>query len=246
MLPDLVNARGERLDFSFHPGAAGRRDLLAIGHGVTGNKDRPFAGALARAAAANGIAALRFSFAGNGASQGRFEEATVTKEVEDLRALLAALADWRVAYAGHSMGAAVGLLCAASDARIELLVSLAGMLDCASFCERKFGHLTPGGDCMWDEPECPLSAEFVRDMQRLGNLAPVAARVRVPWLLVHGTADEVVPLEDAETALAGAPGPARLVVLSGADHVFSGSAMPAMTDAVVSWLDERFAELARA
>ena len=42
------------------------RSLVVIGHGVTGNKERPWALALSAALQAAGISSLRFSFAGNG------------------------------------------------------------------------------------------------------------------------------------------------------------------------------------
>ena len=55
-----------------------------IGHGVTGHKDRPFLIALAEGLAAAGLAALRLSFSGNAGSEGRFVDATITKEVPDV------------------------------------------------------------------------------------------------------------------------------------------------------------------
>ena len=85
MFGDIANSEGERLDYSFHEGSAGSRDVVVIGHGVTGNKDRPFVIALAEGLAAAGINALRFSFADNGDSGGRFVDATISKEVEDAK-----------------------------------------------------------------------------------------------------------------------------------------------------------------
>jgi acetyl esterase/lipase len=48
-----------------------------------------------------------------------------------------------------------------------------------------------------------------------------------PFLLVHGSADRVVPLEQSEqlaAALVSAGGQAELVVVPGADHIFAGHA----------------------
>ena len=72
MFGTIRNPSGEVLDYTFHAGTAGSRHIAVLGHGVTGNKDRPFVVALAEGLAAAGIHALRFSFAGNGASEGRF------------------------------------------------------------------------------------------------------------------------------------------------------------------------------
>ncbi len=88
------------------------------------------------------------SFAGNGESEGRFEDVTPTKEAADLGSVLDALEAWgvqHVAYVGHSMGGAVGVLRASVDPRIEALVSLAGMFHVHAFMQRTFGHLVPAG-----------------------------------------------------------------------------------------------------
>ena len=111
MIGTIVNPHGETLDYTFHEGAANARDVLVVGHGVTGNKDRPFVVALAEAVAAEGVSVLRFSFAGNGGSGGRFGDCTISKEVEDLKAVLRSVEaqGLRATYAGHSMGGAVGV-----------------------------------------------------------------------------------------------------------------------------------------
>ena len=172
MIPEIRNSQGERLDHTFHPGSEGCRDLIVIGHGVTGNKDRPALVALSEALSSAGIPSLRISFSGNGESEGRFEDSTISKEVADLGCVLDALDDWRVGYAGHSMGGAVGVLRAASDDRIQTLVSLAGMVDTAEFFERKFGALTPDEGHMWDIPECPLSGAYADDMRAISTVTP--------------------------------------------------------------------------
>ena len=149
-----------------------------------------------------------------------------------------------MAYVGHSMGGAVGVLRAAQDSRIRLLVSLAGMVHTHDFAQRKFGELTPGAGFMWDKPECPLSQEYVDDMKALDSVLPQAGKITCPWLLVHGTDDTVVPMRDAIDARNAAGGRPELVELAGADHVFSDGATPAMVAAVVPWLDRTFGELA--
>ena len=90
--------------------------LVVIGHGVTSHWDRPWQTELSAALSQAGIASVLVSFAGNGASEGRFEDVTPTKEVADLGSVLDALQAWGVLalmYAGHSMGGAVGAIRAA-------------------------------------------------------------------------------------------------------------------------------------
>lgn len=235
---EIRNRYGERLDFSYHPGAAELSTLVVLGHGVTGNKDRPLLVELANLLAQTGIHALRFSFSGNGNSEGRFADSTVSKEVEDLGSVLDALPGWRVGYAGHSMGAAVGVLRASNDSRIKFLISLAGMAHTAAFAQREFSGVTPGAGCMWDKPECPLSQAYLGDMARVNSVTNAARQIRVPWLFVHGLADDVVPPQDSRDLFAVATEPKRLVELHEADHVFSDHHARAMASAVVAWMRE--------
>ena len=48
MVEKIKNQYLERLDHTFHPGALDNH-IAVLGHGVTGNKDRPFVVALAQA-----------------------------------------------------------------------------------------------------------------------------------------------------------------------------------------------------
>lgn len=252
---EIRNAEGERLDYSWHaPGGGGEaageasaRPVVVIGHGVTANKDRAWAVTLATALAEAGFPELRFSFAGNGGSEGDFGESCPSKEVDDLGAVLDALQSegllppgatdhGRVVYVGHSMGAAVGVLRAARDPRIAWLVSLGGMVDTADFAQRKFGHQRPG-DLMWDKPECPLSERFLADMRAVESVQGQAATLEIPWLLVHGEEDTVVPPEESARLAAQAPaGQRTLHLIPGADHVFSAAGEAPMVSAVTAWL----------
>lgn len=241
MFGEIKNRHGERLDYTFHVGEKNSKKIVVLGHGVTGNKDRPFIVALAEGLARAGLPTLRISFSGNGASGGKFAESTISKEVEDLGVVLDALKGFAVAYAGHSMGAAVGVLRTSRDARIRLLISLASMVHTRAFAQREFGSVKPGAGCMWDEPACPLSQIFVDDMARIGDVLDSANNVKVPWLLVHGIEDDVVPIQDSRDIFDRANEPKELIEIPGASHVFAGDAAPVMIGKVVPWVQARLA-----
>lgn len=220
----LTNQAGEALDFTDQP--ATRDDVLVIiGHGVTANKDRPHLVTMANELARRGIPSVRFSFAGNGDSEGKFEDCTISKEVEDLTAVLDQLqsGDRKLAYVGHSMGGAVGAITAARDERIKAMVSLAGMVDTERFYEDEFGDETPGNGFMWDDENHPLSTDFRDDMMRIGSTLDAVKEVRCPWIFIHGDADDVVFPEDSEDAHAAAKCEKELVILDGYTHSFSES-----------------------
>ena len=236
----ITNSKGETLDYTFHNPGNQSRDILIIGHGVTGNKDRPFVIALAEAVASEGMAVLRFSFSGNGSSGGDFRECTISKEIEDLNAVVTAAVNngYRVTYAGHSMGGAVGVLAAARDERIKHLISLAGMVNTKDFYDREFGEETPDEGCMWEEQSCPLSSTYKNDMYEIGSVVSRASEVKVPWLLIHGDADDVVPIEDSRQIFAQANDPKKIIEIPGANHLFSESGFAAMSEAVIDWIGE--------
>ena len=236
MFGEIRNKNGEKLDYAFHIGNAESKYIIVLGHGVTGNKDRPFLVALAHALEAEGINVLRFSFAGNGNSEGRFEDATITKEVDDLGSLLDALNEYTICYAGHSMGGAVGVLRASTDARIQHLISLAGMVDTKGFAQREFGDVTPDKGNMWDDPDCPLSSAYMDDLTAIDTVGDRASQISIPWLLIHGEEDDVVPIEDSLAIYLLSNDPTEMIRLRGADHVFSGQATPVMIKAVIEWI----------
>lgn len=241
MFGEIKNLQGERIDHTFHQGDANSKNLVILGHGVTGNKDRPFLVTLATALAAAGVNTLRISFAGNGASGGRFVDATISKEVADLGSVLDACAGWNVCYIGHSMGGAVGVLRTSQDARIRLLVSLAGMVRTAAFAQREFGTVKPGAGCMWDDEACSLSQAYMDDLASIGTVLDAAPKVKVPWLLVHGSEDDVVPIQDSKDILIRAGNDVKFVALHGSNHVFAGDHTAPMVEAVVAWVKGRFA-----
>ena len=60
MFGKIVNKQGENIDYTLHAGNSQGREVVVIGHGVTGNKDRPFLVDLADSIASSGIHVLRF------------------------------------------------------------------------------------------------------------------------------------------------------------------------------------------
>jgi pimeloyl-ACP methyl ester carboxylesterase len=236
----IYNPDGERLDVAFH-GGTNPGVLVVLGHGVTGNKDRPLLIALASGLAAKGWPCLRISFSGNGDSEGSFGESTISKEIGDLRAVLETIPqEKRITYVGHSMGAAVGVLTAATGMSIQALVSLAGMTHTDDFVKREFGEVEPGKGCMWEDEDCPLSQAFVNDLEEIGDTLEAAEKVRQPWLLVHGTADDVVPIKDSKDAFGAAGGRKELLEIPDAGHVFGEDSFPRIILAVDDFLRECF------
>lgn len=233
---NIQNRVGDCIDHTFHPGC--RADaLVVIGHGVTGNKDRPQLVALAEGLSKRGWPCLRFSFSGNGESGGRFEDSCITKEVGDLQAVLDLVpVDVRVAYAGHSMGAAVGVLTAARDLRIRGLILLAGMTHTAAFLAREFSDVVPGEGLMWDDEDCPLSQKFADDLNSIHDTLAAAEALTQPCLFIHGGADDVVPIRDSRDACEAVTCEKEFVEIPHAGHSFGECNFERLVDVADTWL----------
>ena len=238
---EIINIHQEKIDYKFHVGSEHNYHLLIIGHGVTGDMDHPHLLKLAEEVSKQGMSVLRFSFSGNGHSGGQFELCRISKEIQDLQCILSAViaSGWRPIYAGHNMGGAVGALTAAVDPRIELLISLAGMVETEKFCKNEFGMIIPGKGNMWDNAQCPLSQEFVNEMLQIKSVLPRASGIQIPWLLIHGTNDDVVPISESQSLILNFEKTRELVEIDGADHLFSGTAINVVTDSVVDWLGRK-------
>ncbi len=238
MNASITNAQGEEIDYSYQQADSNSPSewLYVIGHGVTGNKDRPIVLDSAKALNAAGFDTLSFSFAGNGGSQGRFQDSTISKEMGDLSAVLDAVADRKIAYAGHSMGAAVGVLVASKNSCIQRLVSLAGMVDTKKFAETEFGEETPDQGVMWEEESCPLSKDFMTDLcETISSVFESTKSIQVPWLLVHGSEDDVVLIADSKSVAALGKENVSFVEIEGGDHSFNDAARGPALEALVSW-----------
>lgn len=242
----IQNPQGEQLDYAFHGDGQNKNRIVLIGHGVTGDKDRPWAVALGEALTEAGVNALRFSFSGNGQSQGEFRQSTISKEVEDLAAVINAVEQAgykKIGYAGHSMGGAVGVIQAATDSRLKFLISLSGMVHTAQFTQVEFGDQTPDEGFMWDEKDFPLSRAYVDDLTNIDTLLPLGAQIDIPWLLVHGCEDDVVPIAESReifnqtlTGHNDSDNKRQLVELPDCNHVFADDALPGMIHAVIQWM----------
>lgn len=70
--------------------------------------------------------------------------------------------------------------------------------------------------------------------------APLPPAPGCPWLVVHGTADDVVDYEETRSLLRQYQPPPRLHTMDGAGHYFHGQ-LTELTAAVLPFVQERFA-----
>jgi putative redox protein len=218
------SSRASSLSGVLHHPAAGKPQGAAIlCHGMESNKNSEKLVFLARKLAEQGVLALRFDFSYVGESSGKFEDITYSGEVDDLKAAYRFIQQRRpgkTAIFGSSMGGTVALLFAADERETAALVTLAAPVHPEKFPQRV---LTAVQLRDWRERGFTLfngqrlNASLLEDLERL-NVPETARHIVCPVLILHGDADQIVPVEEAYELHACLTGRKRLSVLQGADH----------------------------
>lgn len=195
---------------------------IVVFHGNAGNRaDRT---ALAEALAGRGIAVLLVDYRGYGGNPGSPSESGLAADARAAVGYVGSRSDVdpsRVAYFGESLGAAVAVSLAEQlpPAALLLRSPFTSLADAAS----THYPLLPMSLLLWDE---------------YPNLETIAS-INVPTLIVAGSADSIVPVEQSRALFAAAPGPKRLVVIDGADHNdLALTAGEELVDAIVALLAE--------
>jgi hypothetical protein len=88
---------------------------------------------------------------------------------------------------------------------------------------------------MLQRPRRPLTQQLVDDLTAIESELRYARSIAVPWLLVHGSRDEIVRVQDSAdmVAAAGDEHPPTFVELPGIDYSFTGAGIAPMARVVV-------------
>ena len=225
------------------------RPTVVICHGFKGFMSWGFFPSLANLLAARGFGVVRFNYSGSGQAPGddrvsdldAFRQNTHGLERVETLAVIDALGGVigagrvdpdRVGLVGHSRGGGAALLAAAEPSmasRVRALVTWASVGtfdryddDAKARWRRDEGWTIVNGRTgqslvMGLDLLNEIDAES-RDGGTL-DLEAAAARYTAPWLIVHGSDDEAVAVDDAHR-LAAASNDAKLHIIEGAGHTF--------------------------
>ncbi|MCZ4511256.1 alpha/beta fold hydrolase [Streptomyces sp. ActVer] len=210
--------------------------VLVHGGGVT-REEGGFFTRLAGGLADAGIASLRFDLRGHGESEGRQEELTLSTILNDIRIMLAhvhkATQAEQITLLGASFG---GGICAYYAAKrpneVTRLVLFNPQLD--------YKRRTIDSRPYWTDDV--ISEEAAQELNERGALQftptlrhgrPILnevfwlnphealGEVQAPTLIVHGTADTLVPYESSRVAVEQFTAPVELVPVEGSQHGFA-------------------------
>ncbi|WP_265563558.1 bifunctional alpha/beta hydrolase/OsmC family protein [Sphingomicrobium arenosum] len=218
---------GHRLDGRLErPRYVSPRAVAIFAHCFTCGKDSRGATLITRALAAEGIAVLRFDFAGLGGSEGDF--ASFATQVADLEAAAGALRDAGLPPSlliGHSLGGAAVI---AAAGRIEGVRAVA-TIGAPSDTDHVLHHLGDKIEEIEVEGEATVhiggrdfcvKKDFIEETR--GALqAERLAHLDHPLLVMHSPTDELVGIEHARAIFEAAKHPKSFVSLDDADHLLT-------------------------
>lgn len=208
-------ADGFQLKGTLHLPAADNPPVVIGCHGLLSDRSSPKQIALAEACNALGLAFFRFDHRGCGESAGRLEAVTSLEgRASDLLHAIRLLESRpglgkQIGLFGSSMGGAVCLR-VASEREVAAVVTFAAPV-------RSLPLKRPSRPDA--SPERRRIASVLREAFELGG---TLGRVR-NILVVHGEADELVPLTHAHEIVDQAGNPKRLLVQKGGDHLMSAA-----------------------
>ena len=233
---DGLCIRGERYV------AAEQTGTVFVCHGFKGFAHWGFFPYLAQSLADSGLTAITFDFSGSGIGPDResytqpeaFASNTFSREQEDLDNIVdyARRRKWidgKFGMFGHSRGGGAAILYAgAPDSDVGALVTWASIShvqrwkpeDTLEWRKRGFVEITNTrtGEILL------LGTDLLDEVEAHGatkvNIEAAAGKIRVPWLIVHGTADETVPIAEGKRLHELSPGVSTLRLIEGGDHAF--------------------------
>lgn len=231
------------------PEGAGPHPAVALLHGFGGNHMEPRAifTRTARRLASSGITALRFDFRGSGDSEGAFRDASIESEVSDARTGLRFLGEQpevdaeRLGLVGLSLGGMIAARTAGEGRHVRALVLWSpvahlGELFATEATEERARELLSEGYVDFGGLE--VGMDLVRQATETDPVAALDGYAD-PVLVIHGTADELVPAEHGQRYKAALGDRADLELVEGADHVYS--AVPwerQVMERTTAWLTE--------
>jgi uncharacterized protein len=247
----FLNYLGERLFGTHHRPDAPSEYGVVLGHCFTCTRHTGILREAGARLTTAGFHVLRFDFSGNGQSEGVFIETSYSKYITEMEVAANFLKSQGVkwlGFAGHSMGAAVSVLAGARLSGIQAICAIAGRLigmdpsRIFSLDQRRQYQETGRLEFVSRGRHLALDSRFLDDMLSHDMLAAVAS-LSIPLLIVHGSRDEIVPVDQAVKAQSINPGHSELVIIPGADHFFSQAEhRDFAARKIAEWFSERLKE----
>jgi dipeptidyl aminopeptidase/acylaminoacyl peptidase len=231
---NFSNSKGQNLVGNlFLPEGDGKFPAAIFVHGYRSDKNGSKAKSFTEILPKKGIAFLVIDLSGRGESDGKFEDSTITQYIDDLKSAidyvstLEQINSGKIGVIGSSLGGIISLQELSKDSRPKALVLLSPV---SYFPYKNKAEFSEEGVKEWKEKghtyteskrfgKMKLNYSFYEDSLQYNDIS-VYETITIPALIIHGTADESVRIEDSRI-LAKKFGNMKLIELEGADHGYS-------------------------
>ncbi|KAF0916297.1 hypothetical protein E2562_005901, partial [Oryza meyeriana var. granulata] len=241
----VTNKHGEKLVGVLHH--TGSSKIVVLRHGFISTKNDSLILDLTAALTKQGISVFRFDFSGNGESEGEFEYGNYRKEADDLHSVVSYLRKEKydvTAIVGHSKGGDVVVLYASIFGDVRMVVNLSGRFHLERGIEERLGKAfmdiinkegyidakAKSGKVLYRVTTESLMERLNTDMRA----ASLSISKECRFFTVHGSADEIIPVEDAYEFAKHIPNH-KLHVIEGANHCYTAHRKE-LSDAVVDFI----------
>lgn len=222
------------------------KPVVIFCHGFKGFKDWGHFNYLGQRFAEEDIVFVKFNFSHNGTSiedplhfsdLEAFGNNNFSKELEDLNCVM----DWllnhselqaemdteKIGLLGHSRGGAIAIIQASEDKRIKKLATWAAVSNLVDRNKQRTIETWQRDGVVYAKnarthQNMPLYYQFYEDQQKNKerlNVNHAVKRLKIPFLIVHGTGDKAVNYSDA-LEIKRSAATASLLTIDGADHTF--------------------------
>ncbi len=217
--------------------------IIILCHGLASSKDSGTYLGLEHGFAALGIGTFRFDFHGHGESEGKFEDFTLSRAVEDVKAAFDYLRERfphaRIGLTGSSIGGAA-VYYAAASLDVCGVAAMCPALENQKLWKKRAGAAkikewkTKGSITYtaYSGRKLKLKYDYYEDA---GQYDPRKVEIKAPLVIIHGDKDQIVPYNESKK-LCKERG-FELVTIKGADHNFSQQ-KDAQIDAVIHFFTE--------
>lgn len=206
-----------------------KKPIIILVHGFNSNKNTKNFNLLRSLLEKKNISTFRFDIYGHGESDGKFENLTITEAVDDILQaikLLKRKGFSQIGLVGSSFGGNASIIAAT---KIKNLFILALKSPVSNYEEKDKKSLTENQIQKWEAKgfrfledsgkKLKLNYTFFADSKN-NNGYVFAPKIKIPTLIVHGDADQIVPVEQSIKISKLIP-ECKLVLIKNADHTYT-------------------------
>lgn len=216
---NFKNSRGLNIVGVLYP--ANSNKAIIISHGFAANKDRERLIKLSEILSKGGFGVLRFDF--SGCSESGNDLISVKGEVDDLRSAIKFMKNKgynEIGLLGESLGGLISILCYSQDIKTIVLFAPVTASKKPSILEEGMeeelaekGFVTKHKDGRIFK----IPKEYFEARDNI-NQEEILSKIKCPVLIIHGTEDDSVFLEDSKEAMKYLPESSKLEIIEGAGH----------------------------